>query len=116
MDARLRRLNELGFDVAEIKLRSSVEGVRIELNPHAVEPGHHTRRLKLLTELAAQENQARRLLNDIDDAAMDGKDGSVHPRKPIALVAHDSMGKSTVWCFSGTLSKRSLMILMSGPF
>ena len=65
IDGRLRRLNELGFDVAEVKLYSSEEGVRLQLNPHVVEPGHHSRRLRLLTGLDAQENQARRLLNDM---------------------------------------------------
>jgi len=30
-----------------------------------VEPGHHSRRLLLLTGIQAQENQARRLLHDI---------------------------------------------------
>ena len=33
--------------------------------PAVVEPGHHHRRLLALTGLDAQENQARRLLNDI---------------------------------------------------
>ncbi|MDQ3784725.1 MAG: methylglyoxal synthase [Actinomycetota bacterium] len=65
IDARLRRLNELGFDVAEVQLLSSEEGVRLELKPHVVEPGHHSRRLKLLAGIDAQENQARRLLNDM---------------------------------------------------
>jgi hypothetical protein len=31
-----------------------------------VEPGHHRRRLEALTGLDVQENQARRLLNDLD--------------------------------------------------
>jgi hypothetical protein len=30
-----------------------------------VEPGHHRRRLAVLTGLSAQENQARRMLNDL---------------------------------------------------
>ena len=65
VDARLRRLNELGFDVAEVQLLSSEEGVRLEVNPQVVEPGHHSRRLKTLAGIDAQENQARRLLNDM---------------------------------------------------
>jgi hypothetical protein len=39
--------------------------VRLVLKPKVVEPGHHSRRLLRLTGLDAQENQARRLLNDI---------------------------------------------------
>ena len=48
---RLRRLNELGFDVDEVEL--------------VAEPGHHRQLLFTRTGLVAQENQARRLLNDI---------------------------------------------------
>jgi len=39
--------------------------VRLRLHSKVVEPGHHQRRLLHLTGLDAQENQARRLLNDI---------------------------------------------------
>ena len=39
--------------------------VRLVLPTKVVEPGHHTRRLLRLTGLEAQENQARRLLNDV---------------------------------------------------
>jgi hypothetical protein len=37
----------------------------MRLDPHLVEPGHHRRKLALLTGLTAQENQARRMLNDL---------------------------------------------------
>ncbi|MGH3104770.1 MAG: DUF4032 domain-containing protein [Gaiellaceae bacterium] len=62
---RLRRLNELGFDVEEIELVAAADGYRLRLDPHVVEPGHHRRRLLMLTGLNAQENQARRMLNDL---------------------------------------------------
>jgi tRNA A-37 threonylcarbamoyl transferase component Bud32 len=65
VDERLRRLNELGFDVEEIQLDAIAEGYRLRLDPHVVEPGHHRHRLLRLTGLDAQENQARRMLNDI---------------------------------------------------
>ena len=65
IDERLRRLNELGFDVEELELERTAEGYRLHLDPHLVEPGHHRRRLLLLTGLNAQENQARRMLNDL---------------------------------------------------
>ena len=39
--------------------------VRLRLHSKVVEPGHHRRRLLRLTGLDAQENQARRLLNDL---------------------------------------------------
>ncbi|HSC90279.1 MAG TPA: DUF4032 domain-containing protein [Gaiellaceae bacterium] len=65
IDERLHRLNELGFDVEEIELERDGDGYRLRLDPHVVEPGHHRRRLMQLTGLHAQENQARRLLNDL---------------------------------------------------
>jgi hypothetical protein len=65
LDERLHRLNELGFDVEEIQLDATPQGYRLRLDPHVVEPGHHRHRLLRLTGLDAQENQARRMLNDI---------------------------------------------------
>jgi hypothetical protein len=65
LDERLHNLNELGFDVEEISLDATDGGYRLSLDPHVVEPGHHRHRLLRLTGLDAQENQARRMLNDI---------------------------------------------------
>jgi hypothetical protein len=65
IQARLRRLNELGFDVEEIELTKSAEGHVLRLRPVVTEPGYHRRRLFTLTGLEAQENQACSLLNDL---------------------------------------------------
>jgi tRNA A-37 threonylcarbamoyl transferase component Bud32 len=65
IDERLRRLNELGYDVEEVELVGDGERHRLRLDPRVMEPGHHRRRLLTLTGLDVQENQARRLLNDI---------------------------------------------------
>jgi hypothetical protein len=65
LDERLHSLNDLGFDVEEIELEATPGGYRLRLDPHVVEPGHHRHRLLRLTGLDAQENQARRMLNDI---------------------------------------------------
>ena len=63
---RLRRLNELGFDVDEVELIDAGEGSnKLRLRTRVAEPGHHRRLLFTRTGLDAQENQARRLLNDI---------------------------------------------------
>jgi hypothetical protein len=64
--ARLARLNELGFDASEIELVETPNGYRMRLEPGLMEPGFHRRRLLRLTGLDAQENQARRLLADVD--------------------------------------------------
>lgn len=66
VDERVRRLNELGFDVGEIAVTTDIDGVTAHLEPKVVAPGHHVRRLKRLTGVDAKENQARRLLNDLD--------------------------------------------------
>jgi hypothetical protein len=65
IDERLRRLNELGYDVEEVKLVRRDGGFRLHLDPRVFEPGHHRRELAALTGLDVQENQARRLLQDI---------------------------------------------------
>ncbi|HEX2316715.1 MAG TPA: DUF4032 domain-containing protein [Thermomonospora sp.] len=62
---RLRRINALGFDVDEVELVSTGEGSRLRVRTRVAEPGHHRRALFARTGLDAQENQARRLLNDI---------------------------------------------------
>lgn len=65
IERRIRRLNELGFDVAEVSM-SVVDDGRYLVRPKVVDAGYHTRRLLRLTGLDAEENQARRLLNDLD--------------------------------------------------
>ena len=62
---RVRRLNELGFDVDEIDLVEAGEGSRLRLTTRVAEPGHHRRLLFARTGLDVQEKQARRLLADI---------------------------------------------------
>lgn len=66
LEGRVRRLNALGFDVAEIDVSTSPDGRTISMQPKVVEAGHHSRRLMRLTGLDAEEHQARRLLNDMD--------------------------------------------------
>jgi hypothetical protein len=65
VEKRVRNLNDLGFDVSELLLEPTDEGHRVIVRMAVVEPGHHQRRLLTLTGLAVQENQARRLLNDL---------------------------------------------------
>jgi len=86
IDERLRRLNELGFDVEELELVANDDGYRLHLNPRVVEPGHHRRRLLVLTGLHAQENQARRLLNDLARfrVALETKEGKPVPETIVA--------------------------------
>ncbi|WP_309229618.1 DUF4032 domain-containing protein [Blastococcus sp. TML/M2B] len=62
---RLRRLNELGFDVGEVEIVTSPEGARLRVETRVSEPGHNRRELFRLTGLEVQERQAQRLLNDV---------------------------------------------------
>ncbi|MDM4763751.1 DUF4032 domain-containing protein [Galbitalea sp. SE-J8] len=66
INERVERLNELGFDIEELAIRSDATGAHLRIQPKVVDAGHHQRRLLRLTGLDAQENQARRLLNDLD--------------------------------------------------
>jgi hypothetical protein len=65
IDHRIRRLNEMGFDVDELVVERDPSGDRLRVIPALLEEGHHARELRRLTGLEVQENQARRLLNDI---------------------------------------------------
>ncbi len=64
IERKMRRLNELGYDVGQIQVNSD-DGETL-LQTQVVEAGHHRRRLLDLTGLDVQENQARRILNDLD--------------------------------------------------
>lgn len=68
MDRRFRRLGELGFEVEEYSLRAAEAPGMMTARPTEVLAGFHRRRLERLTGLHVQENQARRLLVDIDAA------------------------------------------------
>ena len=64
---RVERLNALGFDIGEMSIQTTPDGTRVEIEPKVVDSGHHQRRLIRLTGLDVEENQARRLLNDLDE-------------------------------------------------
>ena len=66
LEAQIRRLNDLGFDVAELQVTTGQEKDQVVVTPKVVDPGHHMRRLLRLTGIDAEEQQARRLLNDLD--------------------------------------------------
>jgi hypothetical protein len=75
---RLRRLNELGFDADEVELIAEPEGTRLRVRTRVAESGQSRRELFRRTGIGAEENQARRLLNDIASfrAYMEQRDGA----------------------------------------
>ena len=63
VEQRIARLNDLGFDVDELDVRT--ESDRVQIQPKVVEAGHHRRELRELTGLLVEDGQARKLLNDL---------------------------------------------------
>jgi hypothetical protein len=80
IEQRVRRINDLGFDVEELSI--SRDGDRLRVKPVLIEEGHHARDLRQRTGLDVQENQARRLLADIDGfgAWLERNEGRPVPR------------------------------------
>ena len=85
INQRVERLNDLGFDIGELSIGQDESGTQVRIQPKVVDAGHHSRRLLRLTGLDAGENQARRLLNDLDAYRATGD------RKDLdeEMVAHD---------------------------
>jgi tRNA A-37 threonylcarbamoyl transferase component Bud32 len=65
IEQRMERLNDLGFDVDELDIVTDWDGSTVRVQPKVVEADHHARELQGLTGLDVEENQARRLLNDV---------------------------------------------------
>jgi Domain of unknown function (DUF4032) len=73
INQRVKRLNELGFDIEELSINTTSAGTKVRIQPKVVDAGHHGRRLLRLTGLDVEENQARRLLNDLDQYKVEHK-------------------------------------------
>lgn len=82
---RVQRLNDLGFDIAELDMRTTDEGTRVRIQPKVVDAGHHQRRLLRLTGIDAEENQARRLLNDLDSFHANAENNGLDEE----MIAHE---------------------------
>jgi hypothetical protein len=80
IEQRVRRINELGFDVDELSINR--DGRTLSVQPVLIEEGHYSRELRRRTGLEVQENQARRLLADIDQhrAWLEHREGKSIPR------------------------------------
>jgi len=80
IEQRVRRINDLGFDVEELSINR--DGRTLSVKPALIEEGHSSRDLRNRTGLDVQENQARRLLADIDQfrAWLEREEGRTVPR------------------------------------
>lgn len=85
INERVQRLNDLGFDIEELAIVTDETGSQLRIQPKVVDAGHHSRRLLRLTGLDAEENQARRLLNDLDAY----RASSTKPDADEEVVAHE---------------------------
>jgi tRNA A-37 threonylcarbamoyl transferase component Bud32 len=91
---RLRRINDIGYDVDELELVQDEPGVtRMKLRTSVLEPGRYRRLLRELTGLEVQDNQARRLLNDVHNfgAWLQQQEGRPLPE---AIIAHRWLERS----------------------
>ena len=90
IEQRIRRLNQLGFDVDELDIVTDWDGATMRIQPKVVDAGHHSKRLQSLTGLTVEENQARRLLNDMDAFAaaheLQGQDETVIAHRWLSTV------------------------------
>ncbi len=82
---RINRLNALGFDVDELHISTSPDGTEVRLRPKVVDAGHYHRQIMRLTGLDVEENQGRRMLNDLEEyRVLAGRQD-----QPLEVVAHE---------------------------
>jgi tRNA A-37 threonylcarbamoyl transferase component Bud32 len=98
---RLQRVNDLGYDVDELELvqEPGEPGLtRMRLRTSVLEPGRYGRLLRSLTGLEVQDNQARRLLNDIHNfgAWLQQEEGRSLPESVIAYRWRERVFEPTV--------------------
>jgi hypothetical protein len=85
VEERMNRLNKLGFDVDEIDITTDISGTTVSIQPKVVDAGHFNRQVMRLTGLDVQENQGRRMLNDLEQYRVrTGQHGD-----DLSMVAHE---------------------------
>lgn len=87
IEKRVNKLNELGFDVDELEVKTTPDGSKVNVRPRVVDAGYASRKLLRLTGLDVQENQARRLLNDLEAYRM----STWRQNEDLEIVATDWM-------------------------
>ena len=90
INRRVDRLNALGFDIEEMAIKTDGNGTTVRIQPKVVDAGHHARRLIRLTGLDVEENQARRLLNDLDQYRIENP----RPGADEEVLAHEWLSRS----------------------
>ncbi len=62
---RIRMLNSLGFSVGELQIRPTEQGDKLRMRALVVDRNFHREQLLRLTGLEAEEQQARKIMNEI---------------------------------------------------
>ncbi|MDN5557978.1 MAG: DUF4032 domain-containing protein [Ruaniaceae bacterium] len=106
---RIERLNDLGFEVDELSITTDDDGTHVRLRPKVVDAGHFHRQIMRLTGLDVEENQARRMLNDLDQyRAMTNQ-----VDEPIELVAHEWL--ATIYTPTIQMVPKEMRARLAGP-
>ncbi len=64
---RIRALNRLGFSVGELQIRAAEDGSTLRMRAFVTDRNFHRARLHSLTGLEAEEMQARKIMNEIQE-------------------------------------------------
>ncbi len=97
IEERIKRLNNLGFDVAELIMTTDVDGTSLIIKPKVVDAGHYSRQILRLTGMDVEEQQARHMINDMHTYQVTSGRKDV----PLEIVAHAWLDE----IFEGTLAK-----------
>lgn len=84
---RVRALNNLGFSVDEVELRATADGDKLRMRAVVTDRNFHSDLLQALTGLDAEENQARRLVNEIRELKATMSDAG-NRSTPLSVAAY----------------------------
>lgn len=103
IEERIKRLNDLGFDVAELIMTTDVDGTSLIIKPKVVDAGHYSRQILRLTGMDVEEQQARHMINDMHTYQVTSGRKDV----PLEIIAHAWLDE----IFEGTLAKVPIELL-----
>jgi hypothetical protein len=129
---RVRRLNDLGFEVDDINVEPAPDRGQIRLGVRIADRHFHTNRLQALTGVEASEHQARQILSDLNYYEM--KKAAAGPKRTAAgkallaarwrvdefepwlkrLVAHLPRGADPVQAYTDVLHHRYMLSVGAG--
>ncbi len=103
IEERIKRLNDLGFDVGELTMTTDIDGTSLLIKPKVVDAGHYSRQILRLTGMDVEEQQARHMINDMHTYQITTGRKDV----PMEIVAHAWLDE----VFEGTLAQVPVELL-----